>query len=92
MAFLDKKVKISSLCNYEQAHSFGLRLLSFLQSDLDVLLLLESQYDTTSLLLELQKASRPILANYDYGPDAEHNNTSVDENEFDELKDLKGLE
>lgn len=37
---------------------FGLRLLSFLQSDLDILLLIESQYNSTRLLLNLQKSNR----------------------------------
>lgn len=58
VVFLDKKLKISSLCNYEQSHMFGLRLLGFLQSDLDILLLIESQYQSTRLLLNLQKSNR----------------------------------
>lgn len=37
---------------------FGLRLLGFLQSDLDILLLIESQYQSTRLLLNLQKSNR----------------------------------
>jgi hypothetical protein len=56
---LDKKLKISTLCNYEQSHIFGLRLLAFLQSDLDLLLLIESQYNSSYLLLNLQKSNRP---------------------------------
>ena len=55
---MDKNLKISSLCNYEQSHVFGLRLLGFLQSDLDVLLLIESQYNSSRVLLELQKKNR----------------------------------
>jgi len=66
VTFLDKKVKITSLCNYEQSHIFGLRLLSFLQTDLDVLLLLESQYNYSFLLLNLQKLNRPVKAKYDF--------------------------
>ena len=65
VTFLDKRIKMASLCNYEQSHIFGLRLLSFLQTDLDVLLLLESQYAYSSLLLNLQKANRPLKAKYD---------------------------
>jgi hypothetical protein len=68
--FLDKRIKISSLNNYEQSHTFGLRLLSFLQSDLDVLLLLESQYNCSNLLLNLQHINR--YNNYE----------NVDENEL----------
>lgn len=49
--------------------------MSFLQSDLDVLLLLESQYNITSLLFALQRTSRSIIADYDYSnPDEVINN------------------
>jgi len=58
VAFIDKTSKVASLCNYEQSHVFGLRLLSFLQSDLDVLLLLEAQYDYSNILLNLQSINR----------------------------------
>lgn len=37
---------------------FGLRLLAFLFSDLDILLLIESHFNSTRLLLNLQKWSR----------------------------------
>ena len=49
--------------------------MSFLQSDLDVLLLLESQYNITSLLFALQRTNRSIIADYDYSnPDEVINN------------------
>ncbi len=49
--------------------------MSFLQSDLDVLLLLESQYNITSLLFALQRTNRSIKADYDYSnPDEVINN------------------
>ena len=49
--------------------------MSFLQSDLDVLLLLESQYNIKSLLFALQRTSRSIIADYDYSnPDEVINN------------------
>jgi hypothetical protein len=47
------------LCNYEQSHIFGLKLLSFLQCDLDLLLLIEAQYSINKVLLNLQKSNRP---------------------------------
>lgn len=56
--------------------------MSFLQSDLDVLLLLESQYGTTSLLFALQRTNRSIIANYDYSnPDEVINNDAENQNE-----------
>lgn len=79
VTFLDNKVKIRSLCNYEQSHMFGLRLLSYLQTDLDVLLLLESQYSYTSLLLNLQRANRPIKAKYDFNDQTGNVNKEEDE-------------
>lgn len=50
------------------------RLLSYLQSDLDVLLLLESQYDYSAVLLNLQRANRPEAAKYDYNNETGHTN------------------
>ncbi len=55
VVFINSDIKIQSLFNYEQAHTFGLRLLSYLQSDLDVLLLLEVQYGYNQMLLDSQK-------------------------------------
>lgn len=50
------------------------RLLSYLQSDLDVLLLLESQYDYSAVLLNLQRVNRPEAAKYDYNNETGHIN------------------
>jgi hypothetical protein len=72
---------MTSLCNYEQSHIFGLKLLSFLQTDLDVLLLLESQYTYSSLLLSLQKANRPLKAKYDFYDETGNINQEEDHNE-----------
>lgn len=77
VAFIDKKNKMSSLSNYEQSHMFGIRLLSYLQSDLDVLLLLESQYDYTTLFLNLQSANRPLKANYDFDSKTDNVNKEI---------------
>ncbi len=55
---MDRKAKITSLTNYEQSHVFGLKFLSYLICDLDVLLLIESQYDASHLLLNLQNSNR----------------------------------
>jgi len=64
------------------------RLLSFLQSDLDVLLLLESQYNTNSLLFALQKTNRSIVANYDYSDPGEVINNDVDNQNESELEQI----
>ncbi|XP_044232280.1 protein broad-minded isoform X3 [Thunnus albacares] len=48
-------VKIHSLFHYEQSHTFGLRLLSVLCCNLDSFLLLESQYNICSMLLQSQR-------------------------------------
>jgi hypothetical protein len=63
-------------------------LLSYLQTDLDVMLLLESQYSYSNLFLNLQKSNRPMKADYDfYNEDDNINN----ENDFnDELNDTMG--
>ncbi|XP_033991614.1 protein broad-minded isoform X3 [Trematomus bernacchii] len=47
--------KIHSLFHYEQSHTFGLRLLSVLCCNLDSFLLLESQYNIVSMLLQSQR-------------------------------------
>ncbi|KAM9840199.1 protein broad-minded [Aulostomus maculatus] len=47
--------KIHSLFHYEQSHTFGLRLLSVLCCNLDSFLLLESQYNICSMLLQSQR-------------------------------------
>ncbi|XP_030628390.1 protein broad-minded [Chanos chanos] len=52
---INSDVKIRSLFNYEQSHTFGLRLLSVLCCNLDCLLLLESQYHLSDMLLQNQK-------------------------------------
>ncbi|XP_030201530.1 protein broad-minded isoform X1 [Gadus morhua] len=52
---VDSDAKINSLFNYEQSHTFGLRLLCVLCCDLDSFLLLESQYALCSMLLLRQK-------------------------------------
>ncbi|XP_047184716.1 protein broad-minded isoform X3 [Scophthalmus maximus] len=52
---VNSDAKIHSLFHYEQSHTFGLRLLSVLCSNLDSFLLLESQYDICSALLQSQR-------------------------------------
>uniref|UniRef100_A0A8C8JDJ1 Protein broad-minded n=1 Tax=Oncorhynchus tshawytscha TaxID=74940 RepID=A0A8C8JDJ1_ONCTS len=52
---VNSDVKIHSLFNYEQSHTFGLRLLSVMCCNLDSLLLLESQYNISDMLLQCQK-------------------------------------
>ena len=66
--------------------------MSFLQSDLDVLLLLESQYNTSSLLLALQKSNRSILANYDYSNNDEIINNDEQNESESEVQIPKYLE
>lgn len=66
-----------------------MRLLSFLQTDLDVLLLLESQYNYSYLLLNLQKLNRPVKAKYDFDNQAGDVNK---EEEIDENLEDKGVE
>ncbi|XP_029903303.1 protein broad-minded [Myripristis murdjan] len=51
---VNSDAKIHSLFNYEQSHTFGLRLLSVLCCNLDSFLLLESQYNISALLLQSQ--------------------------------------
>ncbi|TFK14387.1 rho-related GTP-binding protein RhoF [Platysternon megacephalum] len=55
LIILNSEAKIHSLFSYEQSHIFGLRLLSVLCCDLDTLLLLESQYKVSQVLLNAQK-------------------------------------
>nr|XP_040016630.1 protein broad-minded isoform X3 [Gasterosteus aculeatus aculeatus] len=52
---VNSDAKIHSLFHYEQSHTFGLRLLSVLCSNLDSFLLLESQYNICSMLLQSQR-------------------------------------
>nr|XP_033794937.1 protein broad-minded isoform X2 [Geotrypetes seraphini] len=55
LIILNSEAKIHSLFNYEQSHIFGLRLLNVLCCNLDTLLLLESQYKVSEILLKAQK-------------------------------------
>ncbi|KAM4693395.1 protein broad-minded [Discoglossus pictus] len=55
LVMVNSDAKINSLFNYEQSHTFGLRLLSVLCCNLDTLLLLESQYNVCDMLLNAQK-------------------------------------
>ncbi|XP_061563025.1 protein broad-minded isoform X2 [Cololabis saira] len=52
---VNSDAKIHSLFQYEQSHTFGLRLLSVLCCSLDTFLLLESQYNICSMLLQSQR-------------------------------------
>ncbi|XP_077366165.1 protein broad-minded isoform X2 [Festucalex cinctus] len=52
---VNSAAKMRSLFHYEQSHTFGLRLLSMLCSSLDSFLLLESQYNICTMLLQSQK-------------------------------------
>ncbi|XP_008287243.1 protein broad-minded [Stegastes partitus] len=52
---VNSDVKIHSLFHYEQSHTFGLRLLSVLCCNLDSFLLMESQYNICSMLLQSQR-------------------------------------
>uniref|UniRef100_A0A8D0CYK9 Protein broad-minded n=1 Tax=Sander lucioperca TaxID=283035 RepID=A0A8D0CYK9_SANLU len=52
---VNSDAKIHSLFHYEQSHTFGLRLLSVLCCNLDSFLLLESQYNICSMLLQSQR-------------------------------------
>ena len=65
---------------------FGLRLLAFLQSDLDLLLLIEAQYNSTDMLLSLQKSNRPNSVdssgiNFEIGGDEMMKAMSLEEDE-----------
>ena len=63
--------------------------MSFLQSDLDVLLLIESQYSSTNLLLNLQRSNRPIRANYDFNNEEVEINKDSNEDDGDNFDQLK---
>ncbi|XP_014674990.1 PREDICTED: protein broad-minded-like isoform X2 [Priapulus caudatus] len=54
---IDNPLKILSLFSYDQSHLFGLRLLMFMCSSLDCLLLLEAQYSVQAALLAAQRDS-----------------------------------
>ncbi|XP_005433974.2 protein broad-minded [Falco cherrug] len=55
LVILNSEAKIHSLFNYEQSHIFGLRLLNVLCCELNTLLLLESQYKVSQVLLTAQE-------------------------------------
>ncbi|KAK2864292.1 hypothetical protein Q7C36_003446 [Tachysurus vachellii] len=55
LVVINSDAKIHSLFNYEQSHTFGLRLLSAMCCNLDSLLLLESQFKLSDVLLQSQK-------------------------------------
>ncbi|XP_062980795.1 protein broad-minded [Elgaria multicarinata webbii] len=55
LIIVNTEAKIHSLFNYEQSHIFGLRLLNVLCCDLNTLLLLESQFKISEVLLDAQK-------------------------------------
>lgn len=57
LIILNSEAKIRSLFNYEQSHIFGLRLLSVICCSLDTLLLLETQYQVSEILLRAQEES-----------------------------------
>ncbi|KAI7800130.1 putative protein broad-minded, partial [Triplophysa rosa] len=57
LIIVNSDAKIHSLFNYEQSHTFGLRLLSVLCCNLDTFLLLESQFNVSELLLQDQRAN-----------------------------------
>uniref|UniRef100_A0A8C4GKS5 Protein broad-minded n=1 Tax=Dicentrarchus labrax TaxID=13489 RepID=A0A8C4GKS5_DICLA len=52
---VNSDAKMNSLFHYEQSHTFGLRLLSVICCNLDSFLLLESQYNICSMLLQSQR-------------------------------------
>ncbi|XP_053566762.1 protein broad-minded [Bombina bombina] len=55
LVIINSDAKRNSLFNYEQSHTFGLRLLSVLCCNLNTLLLLESQFKVSEMLLNDQK-------------------------------------
>ncbi|KFP67494.1 Protein broad-minded, partial [Cariama cristata] len=55
LVILNSEAKINSLFSYEQSHIFGLRLLNVLCCDLNTLLLLETQYKVSQVLLTAQE-------------------------------------
>ncbi|KAG7460999.1 hypothetical protein MATL_G00204850 [Megalops atlanticus] len=68
LIIINSDAKIHSLFNYEQSHTFGLRLLSVICCTLDSLLFLESQYSVSDMLLQSQKdnISDPSAGNGDF--------------------------
>ncbi|XP_078398297.1 protein broad-minded isoform X4 [Cetorhinus maximus] len=55
LVIMNSNAKIHSLFNYEHSHMFGVRLLSVMCCNLDTLLLLESQYHVSEILLNAQE-------------------------------------
>ncbi|NXJ80886.1 BROMI protein, partial [Trogon melanurus] len=55
LIILNSEAKIHSLFSYEQSHIFGLRLLNVLCCELNTLLLLETQYKVSQVLLAAQE-------------------------------------
>ncbi|KFV49708.1 Protein broad-minded, partial [Tyto alba] len=55
LVILNSEAKIHSLFSYEQSHTFGLRLLNVLCCELNTLLLLETQYKVSQVLLTAQE-------------------------------------
>uniref|UniRef100_W5NL30 Protein broad-minded n=1 Tax=Lepisosteus oculatus TaxID=7918 RepID=W5NL30_LEPOC len=55
LIIINSEAKIHSLFNFEQSHTFGLRILNVVCCNLDSLLLLESQYRISEILLQSQK-------------------------------------
>ncbi|XP_074644785.1 protein broad-minded-like [Tubulanus polymorphus] len=51
---VDSQAKVQSLFDYEQSHTFGLRLLSVMVTCLDTYLLLNHQYKLQNMLLKFQ--------------------------------------
>uniref|UniRef100_A0AAX7U2X2 Protein broad-minded n=1 Tax=Astatotilapia calliptera TaxID=8154 RepID=A0AAX7U2X2_ASTCA len=60
---VNSDVKIHSLFRYEESHTFGLRLLNVLCCNLDSFLLLESQYNICSMLLQSQMRNNTFEIN-----------------------------
>ncbi|XP_028653624.1 protein broad-minded [Erpetoichthys calabaricus] len=52
---MNSEAKMHSLFNFEQSHTLGLRLLNILCCNLDTLLLLESLYSISEIMLNAQK-------------------------------------
>ncbi|XP_061197318.1 protein broad-minded-like [Saccostrea echinata] len=55
LIMVDSDAKIHSLFNFEQSHTFGLRVLSVMICCLDTFLLLQSQYNFQEILLSAQE-------------------------------------
>ncbi|XP_077156848.1 protein broad-minded isoform X2 [Paroedura picta] len=78
LIIVDTDEKIHSLFNYEQSHMFGLRLLNVLCCNLDIFLLLESQYKISEVLLEAQKEN--VITTSDNSPEFIIDGLSVERN------------